>query len=331
MERDPLPPDRQAARRPAVPALRRGLQALQFLASRATPVSATAVARELGIARSSAYELLSELAAAGFVSHLGEARRWGLGVAAFEIGSAYLRGQPLELLGTPVVRRLAHTSAQPAVAGSPRGRGGSGDGGVEGGVTAHLGVLHGAQMLYLVKERSGGHGPTLVTDVGVRLPAALTATGLSLLAGLPAQQVRALFPDRDAFVDRTGRGPRTLPELRTELAAVGQRGWAVEDGRVSAGTASVAAAAVDHEGRPLAAVGLTVRHLCVTDSCDGLAAVQPYVADVLDAAARLTAAIGGRGRSVRLGRTPQARSAQARSVQARPPQARSPRAQSSTP
>lgn len=285
--------------------MRRGLQALQFLASRATPVSATAVARELGIARSSAYELLSELAAAGFVSHLGEARRWGLGVAAFEIGSAYLRGQPLELLGTPVVRRLAHTAARPTVPGAPRGGGSSADGGVEGGVTAHLGVLHGAQMLYLVKERSGGPGPTLVTDVGVRLPAALTATGLSLLAGLPAQQVRALFPDRDAFVDRTGRGPRTLPELRTELAAVEHRGWAVEHGRVSAGTASVAAAAVDHEGRPLAAVGLTVRHLCSTVDCDGLAAVRPYVADVLDAAARLTAAIGGRGLSRRR-RTPSA-------------------------
>lgn len=306
MDRDPLQPAPPSARRPAVPALRRGLQALQFLASRATPVSATAVARELGIARSSAYELLSELAAAGFVSHLGEARRWGLGVAAFEIGSAYLRGQPLELLGTPVVRRLAHTAARPTVAAAPRS-GGSADGGVEGGVTAHLGVLHGAQMLYLVKERSGGPGPTLVTDVGVRLPAALTATGLSLLAGLPAQQVRALFPDRDAFVDRTGRGPRTLPELRSELAAVGQRGWAVEHGRVSAGTASVAAAAVDHEGRPLAAVGLTVRHLCVTDGCDGLAALQPYVADVLDAAARLTAAIGGRGRPVRQGPSPRTR------------------------
>lgn len=282
------------ARPPAVPALRRGLRALQFLASRAVPVSATAVARELGIARSSAYELLSELAAAGFVSHLVESRRWGLGVAAFEIGSAYLRGQPLELLGTPIVHRLAATAARLGAVPAAAGDDDPVDRGTDGGVTAHLGVLHGAQMLYLIKERSGRPGPTLVTDVGVRLPAALTATGLSLLAGLPASQVRALFPDPASFVDRTGRGPRTLPALRSELAVVAQRGWALEHGRVSTGTASVAGAAVDHQGRPMAAIGLTVRHLCSTDGCDGLAALQPYVADVLAAAARLTAAIDGR-------------------------------------
>lgn len=269
-----------------MPALRRGLLALQFLASRPAPVSAAAVARELGIARSSAYELLTELVAAGFVSHLPDEKRWGLGVAAFEIGSAYLRGQPLERISAPIVRRLAAEAARSVELVSP-GTGGE-------GVTAHLGVLHGAQMLYLVKERSGRPGPTLVTEVGVRLPAALTATGLSLLAGLPPAQVRALFPDRDAFVDRTGRGPRTLPELRADLTAIAGLGWAIEHGRVSAGTASVAAAASDHLGRPLAAIGVTVRHLCSGVDCDGRVALEPYVGMVLSAAGRISAAVGGR-------------------------------------
>ena len=76
------------------------------------------------------------------------------------------------------------------------------------GSTAHLGVLHGPQTLYLLKERPPGSTVSLVTDVGVRLPAALTATGLSILADLSSGQVRALFPDAgvalkplgDAFV-----------------------------------------------------------------------------------------------------------------------------------
>jgi DNA-binding IclR family transcriptional regulator len=156
-------------------------------------------------------------------------------------------------------------------------------------------VLHGPQTLYLLKERPTGSAVSLVTDVGVRLPAALTATGLSILADLPAGQVRALFPDAGAFVDRTGRGPRTLPELRGRLAQVRRQGWASEDGQVSAGAASVAAAVFDHNAMPIAAIGITVPHRCPEPS-DRPAdcAFDALLPPVRQACAALTAAIGGR-------------------------------------
>lgn len=266
----------QTSRRPAanaVPALRRGLAVLRLLASRATPVSAGAIARELGLPRSTTYELLTELAAAGFAVHLPNERRWGLGLVAFEIGTAYLRGEPLERAGRPVLAKLCIRTAG----------------------TAHLGVLHGAQTLYLAKDKAGFGGPTLVTEVGVRLPAALTATGLSILAHLPAEQVRALFPDRLAFVDRTGRGPDSLPALRRDLSAVRHRGWAIEDGRVSSGTASVAAPVFDHNAVPIAAVGVTIGHRCTAPdegACDQDFA--ELAANVRRSAREVTAAIGGK-------------------------------------
>ena len=263
---------RQLTPNPA-PALRRGLAVLRLLASRATPVSAGAIARELGLPRSTTYELLTELAAAGFAVHLPAERRWGLGLVAFEIGSAYLRGEPLERAGRPVLAKLC----------------------LRTGATAHLGVLHGAQTLYLAKDKPGLGSPTLVTDVGVRLPAALTATGLSILAQLPAEQVRALFPERMAFVDRTGRGPDSLPALRRDLAAVRRRGWAIEDGRVSAGTASVAAPVFDHNSVPIAAVGVTVAHRCpgsAEGGCDQDFA--ELAGHVRHGAREVTASIGGR-------------------------------------
>ena len=272
-----VPPDAEprlpgAAPGPA-PALRRGLGVLRLLGSRATPISAGTIARELGLPRSTTYELLTELAAAGFAVHLPSERRWGLGLVAFEIGSAYLRGEPLERAGRPVLARLC----------------------LRTGATAHLGVLHGAQTLYLAKDKAGVHGPTLVTEVGVRLPAALTATGLSILAHLPAEQVRALFPDRIAFVDRTGRGPGSLPALRRDLAAVRRRGWAIEDGRVSAGTASVAAPVFDHNSVPIAAVGITVGHRCAAPDelrCDRDFA--ELAEPVRRSAREVTESIGGR-------------------------------------
>ena len=64
-------------------------------------------------------------------------------------------------------------------------------------------------ILDVIEERVPGR-PSLVTDVGVRLPATLTASGLALLAALPAPQVRALYPDASAFVQRHGTGPTSL-------------------------------------------------------------------------------------------------------------------------
>ncbi|MEU6131975.1 IclR family transcriptional regulator [Saccharopolyspora sp. NPDC047091] len=253
-----------------VPALRRGLAILTAMAGRAAPVSAGALARELGLPRSTTYHLLAELVAAGFVVRLPEERRFALGVAAFELGSAYLRGDPLERLASPVLRKLVD----------------------EVGCTAHLGVLHGGELLYLVQERPS-RAQTLVTEVGVRLPAQVTASGRAMLAHLPAAQVRASFPA--GFARRTERGPRTLPELRRTLAAERRLGWAVEDGHVTGGFASVACPVFGADRWPAAAISVTFRHVCEPAGPTGCGATWPELAAaVRRAAAELNERLGGR-------------------------------------
>jgi DNA-binding IclR family transcriptional regulator len=78
-----------------------------------------------------------------------------------------------------------------------------------------------------------------------------------MLASLPPQQVRALFPSRDAFVQRHGVGPTTLPGLRSVLSRVRRDGFALEDGTVTPEFASVAAPALDHSGHPVAGIAVT--------------------------------------------------------------------------
>ncbi len=223
-----------------VPAATRTLAVLRALASAAAPLTAASLARDLNLPRSTVYHLLSAMADAGFVSHYPEEGRWGLGVAAFEVGAAYLRHDPLERLARAPIQRLAAEVAHitPAV--------------------AHLGVLHGRETLYLLKD-APSTPVTIVAEVGVRLPASLTASGRTLLAALPAAQVRALFPNSASFVDRTGEGPMTLRSLNLLLGEERLRGWAEEDGFISEGVASVAVASHDHDGRPAASVGLTFR------------------------------------------------------------------------
>ncbi len=246
-----------------VPAARRALAVLRLLASSARPLAASAIARELELPRSSTYHLLTAMAEDGFVTYLPEDRLWGLGVTAFEIGSAYLRQGPLERLARPLLVRLVDRV----------------------GEIAQLGVLHGSETLYLLKEQPRHHA-TLVTDVGVRMPAYLTASGRSMLAHLPPAQVRALIPGD--LINRTGAGPRSLRELRQLLAEDKRRGWAIEDGHVTDGFASIAACSFDHVGRPAAAITVTFRREALPE-----AAWPTLATRVREASADLTRRLSG--------------------------------------
>lgn len=219
-----------------VPAATRALSVLTLLAGSPGPMPAAAIARSLGLPRSSTYHLLVAMRDAGFVVHVAEEERWGLGIAAFEVGAAYTRHDPLERMARPLLAGLVRVAAPTAV-------------------VSYLGVLHGAETLYLAKAES--RRLPVVIEVGVRLPAALTASGRAMLAALPTAQVRADFSSARSFVDRTGRGPTSWTALRQLLEEERERGWSEEDGFITEGFASVAAPMRNHLHLPVAAIGFT--------------------------------------------------------------------------
>jgi DNA-binding IclR family transcriptional regulator len=201
-----------------VPAATAALRVLRFLSAQPVPVPASRIADAVDLPRSSTYHLLSAMADEDFVVHYPDDRTWGMGIAAWEVGHGFARQEPLARLARIPLARLVDAVGQ----------------------SAHLVVLLGSEVIYVLEERAPGR-PPLVTDVGVRLPAHLTASGRAILAALPAAQVRALYPGKDAFSSRTGAGPRSPTELRRLLTDTRRRGFATEDGEVTPGFASVAA------------------------------------------------------------------------------------------
>ncbi|CAN5306487.1 IclR family transcriptional regulator [soil metagenome] len=253
---------------PDIPAARAALGVLRVLAARGGPLRATTLARELDVPRSSMYQLLTVLRDEGFVVHYAEDRTYGLSDLVAQLGSAASASERLGRLARPLLERLAASAPAPVV--------------------AHLGVLGGSDVVYAGRVQ-GFRAPTTVSDVGVRLPAHLTATGRAMLAQLPRAQVRALYPTRDLLTHRNEVGPSTLGELDTLLTTTRERGWASEDGDVTAEYASVAAAALDRNGYPAAAIGVTFLRAAVDD--DTRTALS---AATVDAAAALTSRLNGR-------------------------------------
>ena len=118
----------------AAPAADHVLRMLTLLSHHPEPVSAGMVAATLRLPRSTTYRLLSILIDHGFVRYLPEERRYGLSVAAYELGSAYARQAPLQRIARPIVRQLVDRMKQ----------------------NAHLAVLHGRDVLYVIEERAAG-------------------------------------------------------------------------------------------------------------------------------------------------------------------------------
>lgn len=213
----------------------RVLSILLFLASRAAPVPAAAIARACSLPRSSTYHLLKILSARGFVMYCADERAWGLDAAAFEMATAYVRSQPLESIGRPVLRELSATSEE----------------------VAHLAVLHGQDVLYLLKEQPPRLQLRLVTEIGVRLPAHRTAVGRAMLMHLPPAQLRALYPPEQPA--RAVRREQVLlpTELERTLRRERSHGYSIDDGETTAGVACIGAAVFDHRSQPAAAVNVT--------------------------------------------------------------------------
>jgi DNA-binding IclR family transcriptional regulator len=223
------------------PAADHVLAVLTLLANHAEPLPAGTIAHQLGLPRSTVYRLLGILREHGFVSHLAEERRYSLGLAAYELGSAYQRQEPLQRLARPLVQRLVDTTTQ----------------------NAHLAVLRGRDVLYVIEDRAP-HRPLLISDVGVRLPAIATASGRAILARLPARQIRALYPTADLLEGGGGLG--SLAELRQLLIGVRTQQYATEADSVTEGLSSVAQAVLDPAGHPVAAVAVTYESAAANDS-----------------------------------------------------------------
>jgi DNA-binding IclR family transcriptional regulator len=214
----------------------RVMDVLRFLATQIQPVPSMTIARECDLPKSSAYHLLNSMRARQFVTYYSDQRAWGLGPSVFDVGGAYLRGKPLTWLARPLLREMADSC----------------------GVTAHLAILQGGEVMYLAKEDPRAGEVPLVSRVGLRLPAHLTAVGRSILMQLPVSHLHAIYPLTEPLVRRTGRGPVLVGELERELSEARKVGFAIDDGMTTPGVTCIATTVFSHENQPLAGVGISL-------------------------------------------------------------------------
>lgn len=223
-----------SAPRHPVGAVDHALQLLMLL--REMPdLRVTDAARELGVSASTAHRILSTLEHRGFVTQDRLTRAYRVGPALIELGFSSTRAIDLREVSEP------HLAALTA----------------ELGETVNLLVLQDASVRFVAGFEADQRVRTHVLT-GTLLPAYATSGGKVLLAELPREELRTLYPrGLRRFTPQT----RTFTQLLDELALVLMRGYAVNQEESVSGLSAVAVPLRDRSGTTIAAVAMSAPSL----------------------------------------------------------------------
>jgi IclR family transcriptional regulator, KDG regulon repressor len=231
-----------------VPAVARSFAILDLLKKRG-PLSIPEISAQLRLPRSTAHDLVTTLVALDVLEATPEdSHRFELGLVLHELGSAYLFEVDLAREGQQVAATVARSC----------------------GETVHLASLDGTEVVYLAKVDSI-HEVRMVSAVGRRLPAHCTAVGKALLSGLTDAELGALY-GAGTLPAMTPDSITSLAALRRQLARVRVDGIALDDCESNRDVRCVAAPVLDHTGRIVAAMSISVPTIrCGVDWPEGLA------------------------------------------------------------
>jgi DNA-binding IclR family transcriptional regulator len=194
-------------------------------------IGVSTLAKRLGMAKSTVHRLATTLLSEGLLEQNPDNGKYRLGIALFRLGALVRRRMDVSTEARPYLFDLRETT----------------------GETVHLAILDGADIMYVYNLEST-QAIRMRSDIGVRKPAYCTAEGLAMLAFRPPGVV-------DGIVAR-GLAPRTAKtrtdpgQLQRTLAAVRERGYAVEDEESEAGMRSIAAPIWNAAREAVAAVGV---------------------------------------------------------------------------
>lgn len=238
------------------------LALLEIFSSECPELGITELSRALGLGKSTVHRLLATLSSRGYVLQDRRTEKYRLGLKAFEVGSVAVSRLGSREVAAPFLQRLMTATRE----------------------TVHLGVLDGWEVVYIDKIDSH-QTLQMYSRIGRRAPLHCTALGKALLAFRPAEEL-------ERFLRRRLKSytPRTLTEpaaVRSDLALVRDRGYALDNEEFEAGLKCIAAPLRDHTGEVVASVGIAGPAVRLLEE-----RVAPLAGLVKDAAGAVSAALG---------------------------------------
>lgn len=217
----------------SVPPVERAFKLLRAIAAGDSVANMSETARRLDISRTTLIRLIATLEAEQMIERRADGTGYRLGLGIAGLAGQALVGSDIVQVGDPIIRALAEQL----------------------GLSAHIGVLDGRDVLYVARRTPNMH---LVSNVGIgsRLPAHATTLGRIILAFTPRDEVARLFHGvrLKAATDKT---PTTLAALQRQIDIDRAAGVAWSDSHFEIGISSAAAPVLDRTGAIAGAINVT--------------------------------------------------------------------------
>ena len=216
-----------------VQVLDRALAALEVLQARPHECSLVELCTALKLHKSTVHRLMMVLEQHRLVDKNPETGRYRLGLKLFEFGSKAIGALDLKRHSKPHLNKLLQEINE----------------------TVHFCILDDGQVFYVEKvepERS----VRMACTVGSRAPAYCTAVGKAMLAELSDAEVKVIVR-RWGLQRVTKNTITTAADLKAELSAVRNRGYAVDNEEKEEGLRCVGAAVRGHSGKLIAAISVS--------------------------------------------------------------------------
>lgn len=216
-----------------VNSLSKGLRVLEAFTAERTEMTLSEVAKAAAIDPGTAFRMLNTLATLGYIARVPEGKRFRLTLKVIDLGLHAIGRSDLRELARPILRSLVGEISE----------------------AASVGVLDGADILYVERVRAGLTRLGVDIRIGTNIPAVSGVIGHAILAFLPnAERERVLATEPRRGELAVVQFSKT--ELKRTLEAVRRQGYAMQDSAFGNGLRILAAPVLDIDGYPLAAVSV---------------------------------------------------------------------------
>jgi DNA-binding IclR family transcriptional regulator len=233
MKRD-LPVDKvkkPKARRMRLSSVANAIRLTKTFSEQDAEMGISALAARLGLAKSTVHRLATTLVEYDILEQNRESGKYRLGLALFELGTLVRRKMDAASGAQEQIHALADAT----------------------GETVQLAILDHLSVLY-IRIRESRQAVRMSSGLGSRAPAHCTSVGKALLAFQSPEVVQQVI---EGGLKRFTENTITDPEaLKSELATIRSRGYAIDDEEIEVGLRCVAAPIRDHSGHVAAAISV---------------------------------------------------------------------------
>jgi IclR family transcriptional regulator, pca regulon regulatory protein len=216
-----------------VHSLAKGFRILEAFTAQEPELTLADVARKAGVDNATAFRFLNTLVQTGYVERVPDARLFRLTTKVLDLGFNAIAHSDLRTQARPILRNLVGEINE----------------------AASVGVLDGADIIYIERMQAGLARLGVETRIGSRVPAYATAIGHAVLAWLPrASQIAIL--EAQPRPQLTATTQTKLDALLARFAEVKARGYAVSDQETVPGLYVLAAPILDSDGVPLGGISI---------------------------------------------------------------------------